>query len=152
MWEAPAPLSRLVSCKKMFEDISLQTWVTDTYRVDRVIEAATSKRGTAMFRELTFFLCDGHQLTTFERSQILTELRWTGWQCQEFKICQWERGSREHNMWRDEVRTWGYRPVILSTRKHFPLGPGPYVEIESLLEHGPAMTESFLVKIYGLKF
>jgi hypothetical protein len=127
--------------------VSMETYETVTYRVDRVIEAATSKRGTAMFRELTFFLCDGHNLTTFERSQILTDLRWTGWQCRRATSDHWGMSSREYDRWQDEVQSWGYREVILANLRGVPIEWGPYVQIESLLDYGPALPPGFLVKI-----
>jgi hypothetical protein len=126
------------------DPVSSETYETVTYRVDRWIEAATSKCGTAMFREVSFWVCDGHNLTMMERSRILTDMRWTGWQRQQTMPPTWVKSSREYNLWLEEVRSWGERPLILSTQKHFPIRPGPYVEIESLLYHGPAIPESLM--------
>jgi hypothetical protein len=128
------------------DPISMEPFETLTYRVDRVIEDATSKRGTVMFREVKFWVCDGHNLTAMERSRILTDMRRAGWQRQQ-TTPNWNMSSREYNLWLEEVRSWGYRQVIMSSRKHFPIEHGPYVEIESLLYYGPALPLGFLVKI-----
>jgi hypothetical protein len=128
------------------EPISMELFKTLTYRVDRWVEAATSKCGTAMFREVTFWVCDGHKLTVMERSRILTDLRWSEWQRREVTetVPFWGMSMPEYEDWLDEDRSWGRREVILATRKHFPLEAKLYVEIVSLLAHGPAIPESLI--------
>lgn len=148
VWRAPVPIRRQVSLNAMWdEDNTAPTWTPDTYRVDRWIETAASKRGTVMHREVRFFLCDGHSLTVMERSRIFTDLRWAPWRYQQDTPRHRDMTARGYEKWRDEVQFGYRRSVIMATRKHLPIRSHwdePCVEIESALEYGPAIPKGLM--------
>lgn len=147
VWVVPVcKPTRIMDMWAVDETVALEPFKTLTYRLDRVIENATSKRWTSMFRETTFFLCDGHKLTLSDRSQILTDLRQEGWQRRDIPA-HGSMSAHEYAEWEKEAMNWETRPVVLATQRHMPLRSYwdiEPIEIESPLYGGSAIPENLI--------